>query len=103
MPLAVTQDHVDSTHCRFHSLLQEDEFPEPEGMDMDVGNIASALTHKLIIDDIDESDRDNPQLCAEYVKEIYSYMQELEVCWAELKIPYPYVHVLGPAKPDIHP
>ena len=46
---------------------------------MDVGQIASALTHKLVIEDIDESDRDNPQLCAEYVKEIYAYMRELEV------------------------
>ena len=46
---------------------------------MDVGQIASALNHKLVIEDIDESDRDNPQLCAEYVKEIYAYMRELEV------------------------
>ena len=44
-----------------------------------MGQITSALTHKLVIEDIDESDRDNPQLCAEYVKEIYSYMRELEV------------------------
>ncbi|CAI8032758.1 G2/mitotic-specific cyclin-B, partial [Geodia barretti] len=58
---------------------QEDEFPEPEVMDMDVGQIALALSNKLVIEDIDESDRDNPQLCAEYVKEIYAYMRELEI------------------------
>ena len=46
---------------------------------MDVGQITSALSNKLVIEDIDESDRDNPQLCAEYVKEIYAYMRELEV------------------------
>ena len=62
-----------------HARTQEDEFPEPEVMDMDVGQIALALSNKLVIEDIDESDRDNPQLCAEYVKEIYAYMRELEV------------------------
>lgn len=30
------------------------------------------------IDDIDAVDADNPQLCAEYVKDIYQYMQQLE-------------------------
>ena len=45
-----------------------------------MGQITSALSHKLVIEDIDESDQDNPQLCAEYVKEIYTYMRELEVC-----------------------
>ena len=44
-----------------------------------MGQITSALSNKLVIEDIDESDRDNPQLCAEYVKDIYTYMRELEV------------------------
>ena len=48
-------------------------------METEVGQITSALSHKLVIEDIDESDQDNPQLCAEYVKEIYTYMRELEV------------------------
>ena len=48
-------------------------------MEMEVGHITSALCNKLVIEDIDESDQDNPQLCAEYVKEIYTYMRELEV------------------------
>lgn len=43
--------------------------PSPEKMEeMEVGHI----------EDIDDIDRENPQLCAEYVKEIYQYMRELE-------------------------
>jgi len=34
---------------------------------------------ELNIDDIDNNDFDNPQLCAEYVKEIYKYIREQEV------------------------
>ena len=51
--------------------------PEPE--EMEVAEMAEALTEQLHINDIDASDADNPQLCAEYVKEIYEYMKELEV------------------------
>ena len=47
---------------------------------MEVGQIASALSQQLVIEDIDESDKENPQLCSEYVKEIYDYMRKLEVC-----------------------
>lgn len=36
----------------------------------------------LAIDDIDAEDHGNPQLCAEYVQEIYHYMRQLEVCSA---------------------
>ena len=60
--------------------MKSDDFPEPEEMEMEVGQITSALSKQLVIEDIDEIDQDNPQLCAEYVKEIYSYMRELEVC-----------------------
>ena len=45
----------------------------PEAMDM-----AEAFS-ELNIDDIDNNDFDNPQLCAEYVKEIYKYIREQEV------------------------
>ena len=55
----------------------ERKFTEPE--EMEVGQVTAALAQQLHIDDIDTSDADNPQLCAEYVKEIYQYMQELEV------------------------
>ena len=44
-----------------------------------MGQITAALSQQLVIEDIDESDKDNPQLCSEYVKEIYEYMRELEV------------------------
>lgn len=45
----------------------------PEAMDM-----AEAFS-ELHIDDIDTNDFDNPQLCAEYVKDIYKYIREQEV------------------------
>ena len=55
-------------------------------MEMEVGHITSALSSKLVIEDIDECDQDNPQLCAEYVKEIYAYMMELEVWLMQLYV-----------------
>ena len=45
----------------------------PEAMDM-----AEAFSD-LNIDDIDNNDFENPQLCAEYVKDIYKYIREQEV------------------------
>jgi hypothetical protein len=49
--------------------------PEVEEMEI----VTAQLSAKLCIEDIDASDGDNPQLCAEYVKEIYEYMMMLEV------------------------
>ena len=40
--------------------------------------VASAFT-ELAIDDIDQQEADNPQLCSEYAKDIYKYLRELEV------------------------
>ena len=65
---------------------------------MEVGQITSALSQKLVIEDIDENDQENPQLCAEYVKEIYEYMRELEVRCSSTSCSYYsmyglYVHV----------
>ena len=51
----------------------------PEPMDME--EIVDALEEcfgKNVVD-IDAGDHDNPQLCSEYVNEIYRYMRELEV------------------------
>ena len=45
---------------------------EPEMMEV-------GLLEDPEIDNIDAVDADNPQLCAEYVKDIYQYMQQLEV------------------------
>lgn len=49
----------------------------PEAMDM--GKITEAFSQQLQIEDIDIADSDNPQLCAEYAKDIYVYMKDLEV------------------------
>lgn len=49
----------------------------PEVEDMEI--VAAQLSQQLQIEDIDNIDADNPQLCAEYVKEIYEYMMMMEV------------------------
>lgn len=48
---------------------------------MEIALMATQLAQQLSIpiDDIDSADSDNPQLCAEYVKDIYQYMRMLEV------------------------
>lgn len=33
----------------------------------------------LTVQDVDEDDEDQPQLCSQYVKDIYNYLRELEV------------------------
>ena len=53
--------------------------PEESPPEMEVDDVADKLSQQLVIDDIDVIDVDNPQLCGEYVKEIYHYMMELEV------------------------
>ena len=47
--------------------------------EMEVAQVATQLSNQLHIEDIDCIDADNPQLCAEYAKEIYTYMRDLEV------------------------
>ena len=37
----------------------------------------------LAVEDIDAEDSEQPQLCSEYVKDIYAYLMDLEVCTAE--------------------
>ena len=49
----------------------------PDVEEMEV--VTAELSKKLCIEDIDAADSSNPQLCAEYVKEIYEYMMMLEV------------------------
>ena len=56
---------------------------------MDLGVVATALEECVtedaaLVEDIDKADHGNPQLCSEYVNEIYVYMRMLEVnfiCW----------------------
>ncbi|XP_071964475.1 G2/mitotic-specific cyclin-B-like [Antedon mediterranea] len=53
----------------------------PEAMDTsEMGQIAKAFSQKMMIniEDIDKHDGDNPQLCCEYVNDIYDYMRHLE-------------------------
>lgn len=33
----------------------------------------------LTVEDVDEDDADQPQLCSQYVKDIYNYLHDLEV------------------------
>ncbi len=56
---------------RHHGIKAASKSPELE--EMEVGS------RHLDINDIDILDSENPQLCAEYVKDIYQYMLELEV------------------------
>ena len=52
---------------------------------IDVDTIGEALQSCVLtarpanVADIDKEDHSNPQLCAEYVQEIYQYMHKLEV------------------------
>jgi cyclin B len=55
--------------------LQKDD---PGLEDMEVNNMADAFSDQLSIEDIDQDDFENPQLCADYVKDIYRYLRHLE-------------------------
>ena len=57
-----------------HLTVKPESPPE-----MDVDEVTEQLSQQLYIDDIDILDRDNPQLVAEYVKEIFTYIMKLEV------------------------
>nr|AAA29994.1 cyclin B [Patiria pectinifera] len=54
----------------------------PEPMDMsEVSNALEAFSQNILemgVDDIDKDDHENPQLCSEYVNDIYLYMRHLE-------------------------
>nr|AAL05452.1 cyclin B [Patiria pectinifera] len=54
----------------------------PEPMDMsEVSNALEAFSQNILemgVDDIDKDDHENPQLCSEYVNDIYHYMRHLE-------------------------
>nr|XP_054756720.1 G2/mitotic-specific cyclin-B-like [Lytechinus pictus] len=74
--LPVPVDNVKPDICRS---------PLPQVVDkMEVDSVESAIeafSQQLIalqVEDIDKDDSDNPQLCSEYVKEIYLYMRSLE-------------------------
>lgn len=48
---------------------------------MKEGDLCQAFSDALLckIEDIDHEDWENPQLCSDYVKDIYQYLRQLEV------------------------
>lgn len=50
----------------------------PESMDISEDKPVAFSKALLKVEDIDENDKDNPQLVSEYVNDIYQYMKELE-------------------------
>ncbi|XP_022334775.2 G2/mitotic-specific cyclin-B-like isoform X1 [Crassostrea virginica] len=50
----------------------------PESMDISEDKPDAFSKALLRVEDIDENDKDNPQLVSEYVNDIYQYMKELE-------------------------
>uniref|UniRef100_A0A2I3SAI5 Cyclin B2 n=1 Tax=Pan troglodytes TaxID=9598 RepID=A0A2I3SAI5_PANTR len=55
--------------------------PIPEDASMKEENICQAFSDALLykIEDIDDKDWNNPQLCSDYVKDIYQYLRQLEI------------------------
>ncbi|KAM5339027.1 G2/mitotic-specific cyclin-B2 [Glossophaga mutica] len=55
--------------------------PTPEDSSMKEENLCQAFSDALLckIEDIDTEDWENPQLCSDYVKDIYQYLRQLEV------------------------
>ncbi|XP_033121875.1 G2/mitotic-specific cyclin-B-like [Anneissia japonica] len=82
-PTRMTKSKATSSLHSVTSLQPQNEVEpkSPEAMDtVDVGEIAVAFSEKMVlnIEDIDKNDTDNPQLCCEYVNDIYDYMRQLE-------------------------
>uniref|UniRef100_A0A8D2HUV9 G2/mitotic-specific cyclin-B1 n=1 Tax=Urocitellus parryii TaxID=9999 RepID=A0A8D2HUV9_UROPR len=65
------------------ALLQCPTSPSPttEDVSMKEENLCQAFSDALLckIEDIDNEDWENPQLCSDYVKDIYQYLRQLEV------------------------
>ncbi|XP_074901509.1 G2/mitotic-specific cyclin-B2 [Buteo buteo] len=55
--------------------------PVPMDVSMEEENLCQAFSDVLLnnVEDIDAEDWENPQLCSDYVKDIYLYLRELEV------------------------
>ncbi|XP_021512653.1 G2/mitotic-specific cyclin-B2 isoform X2 [Meriones unguiculatus] len=59
----------------------QDPLPVPEDVSMKEESLCQAFSDALLckIEDIDNEDGENPQLCSDYVKDIYQYLRQLEV------------------------
>ncbi|XP_012865394.1 PREDICTED: G2/mitotic-specific cyclin-B2 [Dipodomys ordii] len=62
-------------------LAPKGSSPPPEEVSMKEENLCQAFSDALLckIEDIDNEDWENPQLCSDYVKDIYQYLRQLEV------------------------
>ncbi|XP_036296254.1 G2/mitotic-specific cyclin-B2 isoform X2 [Pipistrellus kuhlii] len=62
-------------------LAPKEPHPAPEDISMKEENLCQAFSDALLckIEDIDNEDWENPQLCSDYVKDIYQYLRQLEV------------------------
>lgn len=63
-------------------ILSEPSSPVPmETSGCASDDLCQAFSDVLLnIKDVDADDYDNPMLCSEYVKDIYLYLRQLEVC-----------------------
>ncbi|XP_023585621.1 G2/mitotic-specific cyclin-B2 [Trichechus manatus latirostris] len=63
------------------TVLAQGPPPPPEDVSMKEENLCQAFSDALLckIEDIDNEDWENPQLCSDYVKDIYQYLRQLEV------------------------
>ncbi|XP_053171025.1 G2/mitotic-specific cyclin-B2 [Scomber japonicus] len=53
---------------------------EPADVSMQQDELCQAFSEALLtVEDVDEDDGDMPQLCSQYVKDIYKYLHQLEV------------------------
>ena len=61
------------------SARKEPGSAHPTPQPMEVREVACELQRKLhLVEDVDEGDRENIVFCADYVKDIYQYLQRLE-------------------------
>lgn len=59
------------------------EQPAGASVEDDGEKLCQAFSAALLsVEDVDEQDGEQPQLCSEYAKDIYKYLHELEVTWA---------------------
>lgn len=52
-------------------------------MEEDLCQAFSEMLLESDIEDVDAADGEDPQLCSDYVKDIYWYLRKLEVCTSE--------------------
>ncbi|NXX84022.1 CCNB2 protein, partial [Urocolius indicus] len=63
------------------TVVPKVQSPVPMDVSMQEEDLCQAFSDVLLnnVEDIDAEDRENPQLCSDYVKDIYLYLRELEL------------------------